>query len=165
MYWNVCQQLAHHTLTGCNVRPGDLLLLADGAMELVVDSASATDVKCTVTVGGATNVAVLRDTPAAALRVLGVKNVENAMRLLPEDGRLDGERFGVCVAPMALTFDEPSEAGSLQSQVVYGEPLLLLSPLSQHTRNIEQEPRCCLTLKADEAGDVPSGATVTSSTR
>ena len=80
----------------------------------------------TVTVGGATNIAVLRDTPAAALRVLGVKNVENAMRLLPEEGRLDGERFGVCVAPMALTFDEPSEAGSLQSQVVYGEPLLLL---------------------------------------
>lgn len=36
-----------------NVRAGDILLLADGAMELVVDSASATDVKCTVTVGGA----------------------------------------------------------------------------------------------------------------
>ena len=25
MYWNVCQQLAHHTVTGCNVRPGDLM--------------------------------------------------------------------------------------------------------------------------------------------
>lgn len=25
MYWNVCQQLAHHTITGCNMRPGDLL--------------------------------------------------------------------------------------------------------------------------------------------
>lgn len=25
MYWNVCQQLAHHTVTGCNIRPGDLL--------------------------------------------------------------------------------------------------------------------------------------------
>jgi fumarylacetoacetase len=25
MYWNVCQQLAHHTSNGCNVRPGDLL--------------------------------------------------------------------------------------------------------------------------------------------
>ncbi|MEZ4649633.1 MAG: fumarylacetoacetase [Candidatus Eisenbacteria bacterium] len=24
MYWNVCQQLAHHTVTGCNTRPGDL---------------------------------------------------------------------------------------------------------------------------------------------
>lgn len=25
MYWNVCQQLAHHTVTGCNVRVGDLM--------------------------------------------------------------------------------------------------------------------------------------------
>lgn len=25
MYWNVCQQLAHHTSNGCNLRPGDLL--------------------------------------------------------------------------------------------------------------------------------------------
>lgn len=25
MYWNVCQQLAHQTVNGCNTRPGDLL--------------------------------------------------------------------------------------------------------------------------------------------
>jgi fumarylacetoacetase len=25
MYWNICQQLAHHTVTGCNARPGDLM--------------------------------------------------------------------------------------------------------------------------------------------
>lgn len=25
MYWNICQQLAHHSVTGCNIRPGDLL--------------------------------------------------------------------------------------------------------------------------------------------
>ncbi|XP_015788090.1 fumarylacetoacetase-like [Tetranychus urticae] len=25
MYWTIKQQLAHHTITGCNVRPGDLL--------------------------------------------------------------------------------------------------------------------------------------------
>ena len=24
MYWNMCQQLAHHTVNGCNVRVGDL---------------------------------------------------------------------------------------------------------------------------------------------
>ena len=24
MYWNMAQQLAHHTITGCNVRPGDM---------------------------------------------------------------------------------------------------------------------------------------------
>src|SRR5207244_4452141 len=25
MYWNMCQQLAHHAVNGCNLRPGDLL--------------------------------------------------------------------------------------------------------------------------------------------
>lgn len=25
MYWNARQQLVHHTVTGCNMRPGDLL--------------------------------------------------------------------------------------------------------------------------------------------
>ncbi len=25
LYWNVKQQLAHHSVTGCNMRPGDLL--------------------------------------------------------------------------------------------------------------------------------------------
>lgn len=25
MYWNICQQLAHHTVNGCNLRPGDLM--------------------------------------------------------------------------------------------------------------------------------------------
>ena len=25
LYWNVRQQVAHHTVTGCNLRPGDLL--------------------------------------------------------------------------------------------------------------------------------------------
>jgi fumarylacetoacetase len=24
MYWNICQQLAHHTVNGCNAQPGDL---------------------------------------------------------------------------------------------------------------------------------------------
>jgi fumarylacetoacetase len=25
LYWNICQQLAHHTVTGCNVNPGDMM--------------------------------------------------------------------------------------------------------------------------------------------
>jgi fumarylacetoacetase len=25
LYWNMCQQVAHHTIAGCNLRPGDLL--------------------------------------------------------------------------------------------------------------------------------------------
>jgi fumarylacetoacetase len=25
MYWSIRQQIAHHTVNGCNLRPGDLL--------------------------------------------------------------------------------------------------------------------------------------------
>ncbi|HKJ33120.1 MAG TPA: fumarylacetoacetase [Balneolales bacterium] len=25
LYWNICQQLVHHTITGCNIRTGDLM--------------------------------------------------------------------------------------------------------------------------------------------
>ena len=25
LYWSISQQLAHHTVNGCNVKPGDLL--------------------------------------------------------------------------------------------------------------------------------------------
>ncbi len=25
LYWNICQQLAHHTITGCNINPGDMM--------------------------------------------------------------------------------------------------------------------------------------------
>lgn len=25
LYWNICQQLAHHTVTGCNINPGDMM--------------------------------------------------------------------------------------------------------------------------------------------
>lgn len=35
-----------------------------------------------------------------------------------------------------------------------GLPLLLLSPLSQHTRNLDQDPRCSLTLLEEGVGDV-----------
>jgi len=80
----------------------------------------------TVIVGGATNMAILRDTLADALKAVGVANVRNEMKLLPEEGRLGDKRFGVCVAPMALTFAEPSESAPLQTQLLYGEPLFLL---------------------------------------
>ena len=79
-----------------------------------------------VVVGGATNVAYLREALAVALRSVGVENVRDEMRLLPEDGRLGEQRFGACVAAMALTFNRPSEAAGVQTQLLYGEPLLLL---------------------------------------
>jgi len=35
LYWNIKQQLAHHTITGCNVRPGDLM--ASGTISAPVE--------------------------------------------------------------------------------------------------------------------------------
>jgi len=79
-----------------------------------------------VVVGGATNIALMREMLADALQAVGINQVRNDVRVLPEEGRLSNPRFGVCVAPMALTFDRPSEAGGLRSQLLYGEPVLLL---------------------------------------
>jgi hypothetical protein len=80
----------------------------------------------TVVIGGATNIAIMRETLADALRAVGIDNVRNELRVLPEEGHLGDQRYGVCIAPMALTFAEPSEAGGLRSQLLYGEPVLLL---------------------------------------
>jgi len=44
----------------------------------------------TVVIDGATDVAVLRDSLPTALQAVGVKNVRNRMRLLPEEGNLAG---------------------------------------------------------------------------
>jgi cell wall-associated NlpC family hydrolase len=80
----------------------------------------------TVVIGGATNIAIMRETLADALRAVGIDNVRNELRVLPEEGHLGDQRYGVCIAPMALTFAEPSEAGGLRSQLLCGEPVLLL---------------------------------------
>lgn len=79
-----------------------------------------------VIVRGATNVAVVRDTLPAALRAVGVADVRNEMRLLPEQGALNGRWFGACVAPNARTFQRPSEQSGAQTQLVWGEPVFLL---------------------------------------
>lgn len=42
-----------------------------------------------------------------------------------------------------------------------GQPLLLLSPLSQHTRNIERDRRCSLTVTESGTGDVQQLARLT----
>lgn len=81
----------------------------------------------TVLIGGTTNHTALLHTLETALRSAGVKNVRSEMRLLPEEGRLDPDRwFGTCVAPMSLAFGKPADNGSLQTQLLYGEPVYLL---------------------------------------
>jgi len=82
--------------------------------------------KNNIIIGGTTNLAVMRDTLPRALACVGLAEVNNKMRLLPEEGRLGSERFGICVASMALTYAQPTETSGLRSQLLYGEPLYLL---------------------------------------
>ena len=79
-----------------------------------------------VHVGGATNVATMRATMVRALRAAGIADVRGGMRLLPEEGRLDGELFGVCAAEAELTYDRPSVEAGRQTQLTHGEPVFLL---------------------------------------
>lgn len=81
----------------------------------------------TVVVGGATSHTALQTTLETALKAAGCNDVRSNMRLLPEQGRLEADRwFGVCAAPMALTFDRPIDGGPLETQLLYGEPVFLL---------------------------------------
>ena len=86
----------------------------------------------TVVVGGATNIACMRDTLAQALRVVGIESTRTEMRLLPEEGRADGAQFGVCVAPIALTYAEPCATAGPQTQLQFGEPVMLLDAADDH---------------------------------
>ncbi len=80
----------------------------------------------TVIISGATNTAILRHSLADALKVIGIPKVRNEMRLLPEQGRTGEDRFGLCVSSMALTYAGPAETEPLCTQLLYGEPVMLL---------------------------------------
>lgn len=79
-----------------------------------------------VVIEGATNVACMKDTLSLALGAVGVERVESRMRVLPKEGRIEGNRIGVCVASTALTYDQPSEVSSLRTQLLRGEPVWLV---------------------------------------
>ena len=80
----------------------------------------------TVIISGATNVGILHHSLADALKVVGIPKVRNEMRLLPEQGRTGEDRFGLCVFSMALTYGGPAETKPLCTQLLYGEPVMLL---------------------------------------
>ena len=61
-----------------------------------------------------------------ALRGVGVEQIRNEVRALPDAEHLGEHLYGVCRAPMALTYREPGYTGGLQTQLLYGEPLFLL---------------------------------------
>jgi hypothetical protein len=79
----------------------------------------------TVVIGGSTSVPLLVETLKTAFHRVGVDNVRNEMRLLP-DVDLDDELFGACRLPTALTRREPGGTAMPQSQLLFGEPVFLL---------------------------------------
>ncbi len=79
-----------------------------------------------VILSGITNTPEISQGLIKALQAVGVKNVDNQMRRLPEEGRLDGKRFGACVASMAVSYSQPSEHAGKQTQLLFGESVFLL---------------------------------------
>lgn len=80
----------------------------------------------TVVLRGAASAAVLCKTMETTLKLVGIERVRNEMRVLPDRERLGENLFGVCVAPMTLTFAKPLPIAHPQTQILYGEPLFLL---------------------------------------
>ena len=80
----------------------------------------------TVVIEGATSVPALSDILVRVLKVVGIKDARNDMRLLPDKGKLGDELYGACRSPMALTFGDATELSVAQTQLFLGEPVYLL---------------------------------------
>lgn len=79
-----------------------------------------------VTLTGATENSLLPLGLLTSLQSLGITRVDNRVRLLPDESRLDGRLFGACRAMMVRTFKKPEETSTPMTQIFYGEPLFLL---------------------------------------
>jgi hypothetical protein len=79
-----------------------------------------------VILGGRTNTPLLVTGLEKALRTVGMEQISNQVRTLPDREHLGEQLFGVCRAPMALTYDQPGRGGRPQTQLLFGEPLFLL---------------------------------------
>ncbi|MCB9850351.1 MAG: C40 family peptidase [Phycisphaerales bacterium] len=87
---------------------------------------SATVVGDGVELTGATNVPFLARAVHDALSQVGITNITNKIRSLPDAERLGDVRFGACRVPAVLTRSQPSELAGLQTELLYGEPVYLL---------------------------------------
>lgn len=74
---------------------------------------------------GKTNMPGLKRTLGGVVEALGASPLENGLTVLPAE-KLGEKRFGVVQIPMALTWGEPGEGGSAQTQLLLGEPVFLL---------------------------------------
>ncbi len=79
-----------------------------------------------VMLAGTTESSLLPLGLVTSLQSLGITRVENRVRLLPDESRLDGQLFGACRAMMVRTFKKPDETSTPMTQIFYGEPLFLL---------------------------------------
>ncbi|MCC6547883.1 N-acetylmuramoyl-L-alanine amidase [Candidatus Sumerlaeota bacterium] len=74
---------------------------------------------------GETNMPQLKESLGALCEALGYKSVENDVEVLPS-AKLGDRKFGIVQIPMALTWDEPRERSSVQTQLLLGESVFLL---------------------------------------
>jgi hypothetical protein len=79
-----------------------------------------------VTLWGRTNAPRVVTGLKHALRAAGIRQTRDEVRSLPDRERLGDHLFGVCRAPMALTYKRPGRSGGLQTQILFGEPLFML---------------------------------------
>lgn len=80
----------------------------------------------TVRLSGVTNVPRLVKAMERALGAVGIESIENNMRVLPDQEALGSKLYGVCVVPQVLTYANQGTRTSLQSQLLYGETVMLM---------------------------------------
>ena len=80
-------------------------------------------------VKGAANHPHVRGVPAQLLRAAGSAPVRDEVILLPSQN-LGQKRFGVTAIAMALTWDKPAEGDGVQTQLLMGDPVMLLDESS-----------------------------------
>ncbi|MHC4609142.1 MAG: C40 family peptidase [Planctomycetota bacterium] len=106
--------------------------LAVTARSLVYFDVSASVREDVVILGGKTNAPPLSETLEDALRGVGIEQIRNEIRTLPDEGRLGKHMFGVCRVASALTTDRPDNGGGAQTQLLFGEPVFLLDRTDDH---------------------------------
>lgn len=79
---------------------------------------------------GRTNTPLLLDGLTLALAGVGIAPVSSEVQALP-DPALGAQRFAVTRVAAALTYGKPGRRGPLQTELLYGEPLLLLAKEGQ----------------------------------
>ncbi len=106
----------------CNIFPR--LAITNPSLTLLEPTVTVAEEQ--VTIGGITNTPLVKDGLIIALKSLGIEDIQDKVRVLPEEGKLQGKLYGACKQSMAITFTAPSEYAGKQTQLLFGEPVFLL---------------------------------------